>query len=278
MKIAAPVSFAGTSPSCLAGLACVVVGLALPTPAFAAPDYVDRRQTLPPVTFAFDLGLGVGHYDRGSVFGAGRDGTGAGTNLELSIGIIRHLELGFRHGIRFGDEGRIAGADRYGRLYDWKTFATGDRPFTNPEARIRGQLVDLEVVELSLEGRLVLPFVPTTRVGAMFGVPLSFHLGRIARIDTGGYVAVQFYDRTPNSLILPIDVWFQLTHRFWLGPQTGVVLDNPGSNTRVPLGMGLGYQFASWGDFKAGFLFPAIDRGEGTSNFGLGAGVQLRIE
>lgn len=265
MKIAA---FA-TSLAALAALTFA------PAMAWAAPDWVDRRQTLTPVSFAFDLGLGVGHYDGGRPF----VGTGAGTNLELSIGIIRHLELGFRQGIRFGDEGRLASADRYGRLYDWKTFDTGGSVFTNPEARVRGQLVDLEIIELSLEGRLVLPFVPQTRVGAMFGVPLSFHLGRIARIDTGGYVAVVFADgRVPNGLIVPIDVWFQVTNKFWLGPQTGVVLDNPGNDTRIPLGMGLGYQFASFGDFKAGFMFPAVDRTGGGSNFGFGAGVQLRIE
>lgn len=257
-----------------AGVATFVILTSLGAAADAAPPYVDRRQTLAPLNFAFDLGLGVGHYD----YGRGLAGTGPGGQFELGIGIIRHLELGFRQGARFGAEARAAGADTYARLYDWKTFDNGVSTFTNPEARIRGQLVDLEVVELSLEGRLVLPFARNTDVGTMFGVPLTFHLGRIARLDTGGYVQLVFNSATANAIVVPIDVWFQLTDHFWLGPQSGFVLANPGSNTRIPLGMGLGYQFASFGDFKAGFMFPAVDDQNGSSNFGVGAGVQLRIE
>lgn len=243
----------------------------------AAPSFVDRRQTLAPLHFAFDGALGIGHYDTGLPTDAA-SGTGPGLNLELGVGIVHHLELGFREGIRFGTEGKTARAAGYARLYDWKSFDTGGQALTNPEALVRGQLIDLEVVELSLEGRLVLPFATNTRVGTMFGVPLSFHLGRIVRLDTGGYVHIVFDSQTSNAIVLPLDLWFQVTDRFWLGPRAGFVLDNPGSDTHIPLGMGLGYQFASWGDFKAGFLFPAVDRPQGGSNFGVGAGVQLRIE
>jgi hypothetical protein len=242
----------------------------------AAPPYVDRRQTLPPVNFAFDMGLGIGHYDYGGRFG--NDGTGAGLNFELGVGIIRHLELGFRQGVRFGNEGRLGFADFYGRLYDWKTFDTGGATATNPEALIRGELVDTQIVELSLEGRVVFPFVRNTDLGMMFGVPLAFHLGQIVRLDTGGYVQVLFADGTPNALILPFDAWFQVSDRFWLGPRAGVVVRNPGGNADIPLGFGLGYQFARFGDFKAGFLFPAVDDRRGSANWGIGAGVQLRIE
>ena len=252
------------------GLAAITLASAS---ALAAPPYVDRRQTLPPVNFAFDMALGVGHYDYGRP-----TGTGPGLNLELGVGIIRHLELGFRHGVRFGNEGRFAAADHYARLYDWKTFETGGSTFTNPEARIRGQLVDLDVVELSLEGRVVLPFATGTDFGLMFGVPLSFHLGSIVRLDTGGYIQLVTRDGTPNAIILPFDAWFQITERFWMGPRVGFVLRNPGGATDIPVGFGLGYQFARFGDFKAGMLFPAVDDPRGGSNWGVGAGVQLRIE
>src|SRR6478752_6316540 len=56
----------------------VTASLLLGTRADAAPPFVERRLTLPTHDWAFDLGLGIGHYD----FGNNVTGTGAGLNFE----------------------------------------------------------------------------------------------------------------------------------------------------------------------------------------------------
>src|SRR5512142_895025 len=138
---------------------------------YAAPAWVDRAITLPRHDWAFDVGLGVGHTGT-------PNSTGLGMNLELAVSVVRHLELGLRTGLRFGNDGRITRADEYGRLFDRQTFGTWWDSAANPEFRIRGGLVEGDVVELALEGRITLPFEDQSRAMVLFGMPLHFHLGR----------------------------------------------------------------------------------------------------
>lgn len=258
---------------------CVVtIGAALgwASSADAAPPYVERRLTQPRHAWAFDAGLGIGRYDTGAT-----SGVGPGLNFEGAVGIIERLELGFRQGIRANREGRIAGADHYGRLFDRQTYGTRTDTFANPELRVRGRFVDSEIFELGLEGRVYVPIEQQSRFGHMFGVPMAFHIGRVARLDTGVYIPVVFYDPIATAVSAPLDVWFQVSDRVWLGPMTGVRFYDPGSTrsqTDVSMGFGFGYQILSWLDFKTAFRFPRINDPDGTGNFGIGAGVQLRIE
>ena len=64
----------------MAALLALVFGA---SSASAAPPYVERRQTLPPVNFAFDLALGIGHYE----YNRFNDAVGTGANFELGVGI-----------------------------------------------------------------------------------------------------------------------------------------------------------------------------------------------
>ena len=76
-----------------------------------------------------------------------------------------------------------------------------------------------------------------------------------------------------------MDVWIQASRKVWVGPMTGLVFwQYPGgaSESDLSLGVGFGYQITHYLDFKAQFLFPRINNED--RDFGLGAGVQLRIE
>lgn len=239
---------------------------------FAAPAWVDRTITLPKHDWAFDAGLGIGHRGAPNV-------TGLGMNLEMGVGVTQHLELGLRTGLRFGNDGRATHADEYGRLFDRQTFGTWVDSVANPEFRIRGGLVEGEVAELALEGRVTLPFEDNSRVTAMFGMPLRFHLGSV-RLDTGPYVPVTFVDPTAFALSAPLDVWIQTTRKLWMGPMTGLRFHHQGDfeRTDISLGFGLGYSITHYFDLKTMALFPGVNHTEGARNFGVGVGIQVRIE
>ncbi|HEY5959371.1 MAG TPA: hypothetical protein VIV60_22590, partial [Polyangiaceae bacterium] len=203
-----------------------------------------------------------------------------GMNLEMAVGVARHLELGLRTGLRFGSAGRATRADEYGRLFDRQTFGTWSDSAANPEFHMRGGLVDGEVVELALEGRVTLPLEDNSHATVLFGMPLHFHLGNSVRLDTGPYVPVTFVDPTAYFVSVPLDVWIQTSRGLWLGPMTGVRWYHQGEydRTDISLGFGLGYSITRYFDLKTMALFPSVNHTEGARNFGVGAGIQVRIE
>ncbi|HEY3593534.1 MAG TPA: hypothetical protein VGL13_06660 [Polyangiaceae bacterium] len=224
--------------------------------------------------WAFDFGAGVGH-----VPGV----TGLGLNAEFAVGLTSTLELGAREGFRLNDDGRQTIADDFGRLFDTETFGTGRDDVANPEIHIRDAIARGDAAEVGLEARAYLPIETGTHFGFMFGLPVHFHLGGSARLDTGVYVPVLFDDPTRTVISVPVSLWFQSSPRFWLGPISAFHFHNdPGGYTQIELGLGLGYQFAHQADFKAQFLFPYVngspDNGLGAKTYGFGAGIQLRID
>jgi hypothetical protein len=242
-------------------------------PVRAEGPWADRHVTLPGGDWAFDLGLGVARDYAPPV-----NPTGAGFNIEGAVGITRDIELGFRTGLRMGDDARATHADEYGRLFDRETFDTSNGSVDNPEVRLRGAVVRSAIVELALEGRAYLPINTGSSFGAMLGVPLLFHLGTSARIDTGVFVPVIFATPLDTYFSAPIDVWFQVTPRVWLGPESGINFHSVNNRVTVPLGFGLGYQITRTLDLKSQFLFPAINDTQGAQTFGLGVGIQVRVE
>lgn len=254
------------------------LAIAIATDAEAAPPWVDRNLTLPAGDWAFDFGLGIAHIPPPP---PPVHEVTAGVSTEVAVGVTSRVELGLRSALRFGEEpDRGVEADRYGRLFDRQTFDTGSALFANPEFRVTGAIVRESVVELALEGRVVLPFEAGTAAGFLFGVPMAFHLADIIRLDVGAYTPVVFYNpNTEVDLRLPADLWIQANDRFWLGPMTGLEFVRVGrvsEVTNVSLGFGLGYQITHALDFKASFLFPDVNREGG--DFGIGAGIQVRVE
>ncbi len=260
--------------------------LASSTEALAAPPYVDRGITLPRHAWAFDFGLGVGHAEPDPAPTL----TGPGLNFDFAVGLTRDILLGFRAGVRLGDDGRALRSDQYGRIFDTETFGTGNNTFSNPEMRFRWRFVDGEVGEVGLEARAYLPFEDGTRFGVMAGLPIALHLGRSARIDTGVNLPIVFYDRVNTFVSIPFDLWFQPTAKLWLGPISALrfsfndryVFPPPGvrngSHANLLLGFGLGYSVAPIVDLKFQAIFPTITETAGARNFGVGAGVEVRIE
>jgi hypothetical protein len=246
--------------------------------AHAAGPWVERDSTLHGGDWSFDFGLGVGHVPGPD------DNTGVGVNAEMAVGLTNRIELGVRTGLRVGDPPiRLINADDYGRLFDRQTLPVGAEGYAvlaNPELRITGAIVRAEVIELGLQGRVVLPFADPSVAGMEFGVPIALHLGAVVRIDTGAYMPfVFFHNDTEVGLHLPVDVWIQATRRFWIGPMTGLEfgrLHDRFGDQSVSLGMGLGYQFTHALDLKAMLLFPEINNESNV--FGAGVGLEVRIE
>lgn len=260
--------------------------------ALAAPPYIERGIVLPRHDWSFDVGLGIGHGETVETPGITR--TGMGFNFEGAVGLTENLELGFRSGIRFGQDAQDVknlsgfGPDEYGRLYDREgIFGTFGDTFANPEVRVRGRLVHEAAVELGLEGRAWLPFANHSYFGAAFGMPLAFRFSRV-KLDTGFWVPVVFFpdNQTAFWFDVPFNVWIQASEKFWLGPMTGIRFQHQNrpapfagvDHTSALLGFGMGYQIASAVDFKAQFLFPEITDDRGARNFGVGAGFEFRIE
>jgi hypothetical protein len=243
----------------------------------AAPPWVERHLTMPSGTWAFDLGLGVGHV------GGPRDNTAVGMNLEMAVAIDR-VELGVRTGLRPGDEPvRGIEADSYGRLFDRQYFDGGANVLANPEFRVRVAILRGPVADLAVEGRVIIPIDPGV-AGLEPGLPLAFHLGDRVRLDTGVWLPIYTGQDSFVGISVPFDLWFQITPRLWLGPMTGIAANHLGApppapfrnNAYVSFGFGLGYQITHFLDFKTMLLFPDIS--DDSNIFGVGAGVQIRIE
>jgi len=224
----------------------------------AAPPWVERRETLPGGNWAFDVGLGLGHVP---------DRTAAGVNMEMAVGLTEHVELGVRTGLR---------------LFDRQYFDGGASPVANPELRVRWGFLSGGVAEVGLEGRFIAPIEAGTYAGIAPGLPIALHLGDSVRLDTGVWMPFIFGpNHTAVGISVPVDIWIQVTSRVWLGPMTGLAspdISPPFGNsiTLVSMGFGVGYQITHYLDFKSMFLFPGLN--QDSRYFGVGAGVQIRIE
>lgn len=260
----------------VAGVAAAT--LAVANDAGAAPRWVDRPITLPRLVFAGDVGIGVGHI---RLPGPRNDVAGAGMNLEAGLGVTDNVELGLRTGVRFGDDGRTVRADGYGRTLFTETWGTNNSTVANPELRVRWRVYAGDVAEVALDARMFMPVEQRSSFGIMAGVPLAFHIGDIARIDTGAYLPIVFSDPAFSALSVPGYFWFQVSPKLWLGPMAALRFIDPGPgdhDSHLLVGFGLGYQVARVVDLKTQIFFPSINRDESARFVGAGFGVQIRIE
>jgi hypothetical protein len=243
------------------------------SPRAQAEPFVHRDQVLPTGVWAVDLGLGIGHADRPEPLG---DVTGLGFNLELKGGLAPRLQLGFRTGIRLGEEGKYTQADRYGRTFETETYGTDGDTVANPELSLRYAVVDSPTLDLALDGRVYLPIESGTKAGIMLALPVAFHLSPSVRFDTGIYVPILFYDPVQSVISFPFHLWLQ-ADRLAVGPMTGVQIHNPGGAVSVPLGVALNYALSSDADLRTWLLFPNIKGSGGGKNFGAGLGIEARF-
>jgi hypothetical protein len=236
-----------------------------------APPWVERR-TVPDSRIAGSLDLGFGF---GSVVVRTNPNElrywGAGWNFEGAIAFLRRFEIGLRFGVRAPDpEGRIAEADSFARPFDRNSLYApgyGYDLFSNPELRFRGKVVDTGGFELALEGRFVAPIARPSWFYQYFGVPMAFHAG-IFRADVQPGFGMAFSDPIFFVFSVPVNLWFQVTRKVYLGPLTGVRIYDRDYYTGLPggpfdfmLGFGLGVSFTRWFDLKSQFLFERLNAG-----------------
>src|SRR5579883_2916238 len=147
-------------------------------------SFVDRPIALGTLHAQFEAGLGLGQYADPTT----GQKWGSGANLEAGIGLPFFGELSVRAGYRFGDPGKLAdpsglgvrpnglGGDYYARPFDHESSNFGTDPWSNPEIRLRGQLFDLEVVQVGLETRFIVPLANGTEFSASPGAPVRIHI------------------------------------------------------------------------------------------------------
>jgi hypothetical protein len=244
----------------VAAAALLIVSVAAPA---RATSYANRSLNLPNGVMELGLGLGVGHLDP-------IDYTGLGVNMELGYGLNSRLELRFRTGIRFGQEGRTTDADYFGRPVNTETRHLGGDTLANPDLGLRFSVQRGGTAEVALDAHLIIPV--DGKVGLMFGVPLALHLDRI-RIDTGIFIPIVFVeDNTVVDISIPLHLWIRLDSGTFLGPMTGIYFHDGGGES-VPFGVGAGTPLAYDADLRFWFLFPDIDNA--SDWFGVGVGLYV---
>ena len=175
-----------------------------------------RPLSLKPLNAEFQTGLGFAQTQTAS---GQKAGTGA--NLEAAVGLPILGEVSVRTGYRFGDTGIRSRADYYARLFDHETSNLGNDAWANPEIRARGTLVDLELFALGLETRFVVPIANGSDFSAAPGAPVRIRIPKIARIDTGIFVPIDFTHDTQYTISIPAQLYIQVQNAFF-GPMTGV--------------------------------------------------------
>lgn len=252
--------------------------------------FVDVPLTLPPFHFAGEAGLGFGTYQATNVTVA--DGVtsssnstrvGWGSNFDAAIGLPFIGEIGARVGYRFGADGVDAYANHYARLFDPIMNEPGANDFDNVELHVRGSLVSVEVFELGLETRIVIPTDSQSVVALTPGVPIRVHIPGCMRVDTGLWLSVPVESNPYYVLDIPAQAYFQFGDAF-IGPQTGIRWSNPaggpgsgGSYTEIPLGVGGGYTFGGVLDVKAQLRTEHVNSSPSPWGFGGGLGLGIRV-
>lgn len=274
-------------------LAMSSLAVTLTSLAGADEPFVDRALTLPPLHFSADAGLGFGQgLATAPTEVQGIQPTpsepalkiGWGSNLEAAVGLPFLGEVGVRVGVRFGDAGIQAGwglgADHFARLFDPVVAEPGTATVTNPEVRLRGTLLNLKVIELGLETRVIIPTDPDSDFELVPGVPVRIHIPGFARIDTGAWMPIELNDNVSFTIDIPAQLFFQAGQAFF-GPMTGVRFNRPGGafepTTDVPAGFGGGYTLGGVLDLKVQVRTERINDVSWTKYIGGGLGVGLRL-
>lgn len=115
--------------------------------------------------------------------------------------------------------------------------------------------------DIDVGARLDLVFPVNGDFGLRAGVPVLFHLGEGARLDTGAFIELSFGDTLGKALSIPVAFTANLNPNLFLGARTGLLLPNFDS-LGMPLGVYAGYTIANGAgasplaDITASFDFP----------------------
>jgi hypothetical protein len=266
------------------GVGCVAAGLLASSLARADVPFVDRPLTLPVLHVSADAGIGFGQYQVVTIDAAGNTSTsgqqiGFGASFEAAVGLPFIGELGARIGDRFNDLAAYAQADHYARLFDPIVNEPGEDQMTDPEIYLRGTLVDVQVVQIGLETRVVIPTAQGSNLAFTPGIPFRFHVPGLARIDTGVYFPVAPFDQDAGFAIqIPAQLFFQVGDAFF-GPLTGFRYfgASDGPNPAITAGVGGGYTLLGIVDLKAQIYTDLVNDPSWANHIGGGLGVGLRV-
>jgi hypothetical protein len=127
-------------------------------------------------------------------------------------------------------------------------------------------------VEWGVFGQMNLPFEGDLSI--MGGVPLYLRVAPSVRIDTGGFAQVIFANDAILALHAPVVVPIQLSHQFFLGPESGLTIWDF-DDVIVPVGIFAGYSLAPsgplLGDLVARFRLPSVEIGFDVFEFMVGS-------
>jgi hypothetical protein len=247
--------------------------------AAAEKPFVDHPLTLAILHMSADAGIGFGQYE--GIDSAGHstgNRVGWGANLEAAIGLPFLGEFGARFGYRFNDTGSFAQADHFARLFDPVVNEPGTDAFANPELYLRGTLFDLQVVQVGLETRVIIPAAQGSYFAVTPGVPVRIHVPKVARIDTGLYLPISFEPDTGYSIQVPAQLFFQVNDAFF-GPLTGLRYTHHGGDPQpeIVAGVGGGYTLSEVLDLKVQVYTSQINDVNWSKHIGGGLGAGLRL-
>jgi hypothetical protein len=145
----------------------------------------------------------------------------------------------------------------------------------------------LEVVEVGLETRFIIPTASGSSFGLTPGIPVRVHVPQFLRVDTGAFVPMSFESPLNYSVDFPAQAFFQVGSAFF-GPFTGIrynhhtYVDSVGlqqtdDSTEIPVGVGGGYTFGGILDVKAQVRTEAVNSERWAKGIGCGVGVGLRF-
>lgn len=111
------------------------------------------------------------------------------------------------------------------------------------------------------------------------GVPVYVHIGPTVRLDTGGFVRINFGNDTTVNVDVPLSVPIQISPQIFVGPELGVEIVDF-KTVAVPLGAIAGYTLgtgiSSIGDLFARLNFADVTHGADVVRFDVG--VQLYFD
>lgn len=223
---------------CLSALAAVTAATgAQAQPLTQLPlSYAQRPLTLTRHTLRGDVDLTIAHLQV-SVLGTTASSTAVGLALGAGFGITEDLEVGATViPLTLSPDFQYNAPSLYG-MYRF----------------VRG------TVDVGARLTLIMPV--DRDFGLNVGVPVLFHLGDNARLDTGAFLSLNFGDPLGKALSIPVAFTANLNPNLFLGARTGFILPEF-DRLVMPLGVYVGYSIAGGGgatpvaDITASFDFP----------------------
>jgi hypothetical protein len=228
----------------IVGVALLLSAPVCATTAKLPPQIVDRTLVMPTDSIRFDAGHRWPYYDGQFKHVAIENAPDIQfLNPGLSFGLAEDFELGFVAPIRMNP----------------------NSGFEDPRVHMLYQFD---------RGRVDLGIFASLRLGVLDswvltgGVPVFFHWKNNLRLDTGGFLVMNFGDLTTLNVHAPASFVFQVSPRFFAGPETGLNLNGLGDDTfdiQIPVGGFLGYTLTTGGgtlgDLYLRLRNPDIERG-----------------